>query len=218
MRLGILGGTFDPVHLGHLRIAEEICERLNLEKVFLVPGALPPHKKQYPVTPFEFRLKMAGIAVKESPNLKVLDLEGQRLGYSYTIETLREIHSRFKLLSCLFFIIGIDAFLEIKTWKDYKKLFQYANFAVINRPGYSMGEFDSIVSSLDAHFEKIDDNNYKNQEGNLLFHMKASLMDISSTQIRNLVAEGKSIRFLVPDHIISYIYEKGLYRYNGNYR
>ncbi|MBN2062906.1 MAG: nicotinate-nucleotide adenylyltransferase [Deltaproteobacteria bacterium] len=218
MRLGILGGTFDPVHFGHLRLAEETREHLDLEQVFLVPGALPPHKRQEPITPFEYRLKMVEIAVKETPHLNVLDLEGQRLGYSYTIETLREIHSKFRQLSHLFFIIGIDAFLEIKTWKDYKQLFQYAHFAVINRPGYSTQKLDFLIYSLGAGFEKTGDNTFKNQTGNLLMHMKTSLMDISSTRIRNLVEEGKSIRFLVPDPIIAYINEKGLYRINENIR
>jgi nicotinate-nucleotide adenylyltransferase len=216
LRLGILGGTFDPVHLGHLRIAEEICERLDLEKVFLVPGALPPHKKQEPVTPFEYRLEMAKIAVEASPNLNVLDLEGQRLGYSYTIETLKEIHDKFKRLSHLFFIIGIDAFQEIKTWKKYKSLFKYTNFVVINRLGYSIQGLDSFVFSLGAGFEKTDDITFKNRSGNMLIQMTASLMEISSTDIRNLVSKGKSIRYLVPEPIIRYIYEKKLYGLNEN--
>ena len=215
MRLGILGGTFDPVHFGHLRIAEEVCENLELEKVLLIPGALPPHKDREAVTPFEDRLAMSRIAAQESPFLEVLGLEGDREGLSYSIETLREIHELYDSVLDLFFIIGMDAFQEIKTWKEYKNLFSEANFVVINRPGFSYKELKPFVLSLDVGFREGDDpNTFVVPSGNLLIYKEATLMEISSTGIRDMLAAGRSIRFLVPDPVRSYIFEKGLYGSN----
>ena len=130
MRLGILGGTFDPIHLGHLRVAEEISEEFNLERLFLIPSAAPPHKEIKPVTPFEHRLAMTRLAAKESSKFEALDLEGRRQGLSYSVETLRELHQTLRSDPTLFFIIGMDAFLEIRTWKEYERLFDYAHFLV----------------------------------------------------------------------------------------
>ncbi|MBW1936644.1 MAG: nicotinate (nicotinamide) nucleotide adenylyltransferase, partial [Deltaproteobacteria bacterium] len=131
MRLGILGGTFDPVHFGHLRLAEEIAEELELEKVYLIPAAAPPHKEKKPLTSFQHRLEMVRMAASASPMLEALDMEGRRQGLSYSIETLREFHRIFPDDLKLFFIIGMDAFVEIETWKDYKSLFDYADFVVV---------------------------------------------------------------------------------------
>lgn len=213
MRLGIFGGTFDPIHLGHLRIAEEVCEECNLEKVLLIPGSLPPHKDFKNLTPFTDRLSMIRMAAKLSPLLDVLDLEARREGLSYSIETMREIHRIYDAGLQLFFIIGTDAFMEIKTWKEYKKLFQEAHFIVIKRPGFSFETVKPFVLSLSAGFkEGARSNTFLNPSGNTLTYKEATLMEISSTKIRETVAAGKSIRFLVPESVETYISEKGLYR------
>ncbi len=217
MRLGILGGTFDPIHLGHLRVAEEIGEELELEKIYLIPAAVPPHKDTRPITSFHHRLAMTQLAAEESPLLEALDLEGRRQGLSYSIETLREFHQIFKPSPILFFILGMDAFLEIKTWKEYERLFDYANFVVIKRPGSQSEELESFLLSLDVGFGKGEgEDTFVHPSGNLLIYKEATLMDISSTQIRALVAAGKTIRFLVPESVRSYIMEKGLYRIDGS--
>ena len=135
-RLGILGGTFDPIHYGHLRLAEEVGESLKLEHVYLIPAALPPHKGQRTVSPFPHRLEMTRIASAESPLLKVLDLEARREGFSYSIETLKTFHGMVQPDLDLHFVLGMDAFLEIETWKDFRNLFNYAHFVVIQRPGF----------------------------------------------------------------------------------
>lgn len=217
MRIGILGGTFDPIHFGHLRIAEEILEELKLEKVLLIPGGLPPHKHKKEISPFDDRLTMTRLATRNSPYLKVLDLEGRRDGFSYSIETLRMIHKLLKADIELFFIIGMDAFLEITSWKDYKDLFDNTSFVVLKRPGVSFEDLGSFVPSLGVGFKEIEGKNiFKIPSGNQLIYKKATLMDISSTKIRNMVASGRSIRFLVPEAVRSYIMEKELYRINGN--
>jgi nicotinate-nucleotide adenylyltransferase len=216
LRLGILGGTFDPIHFGHLRIAEEICEEMELEKVLLIPGALPPHKyEKKSITPFHDRLAMTRIAAQNSPLLEVLDLEGHRNGPSYSIETLREIHRQYKDSVDIFFIIGLDAFLDIKTWKEYKNLFEESNFIVLKRPGFSFEELAPFILSLEVGFRRTSDSNaFATPSGNLLIYKEATLMDISSTRIREMAAEGRSIRFLLPEAVRIYIIEKSLYGTN----
>jgi nicotinate-nucleotide adenylyltransferase len=196
-----------------LRVAEEIGEDLELEKVYLLPAAVPPHKDTRPITPFQHRLAMTRLAAEESPIFDVLDLEGRRQGLSYSIETLRECHRIFKPNPIIFFILGMDAFLEIQTWKEYERLFDYANFVVINRPRSQSEELEPFLLSLDAGFERSDkEHTFIHSSGNILMYKEATLMDISSTQIRSLVGSGKTIRFLIPESVRAYLMEKGLYR------
>ncbi len=217
LKLGILGGTFDPIHFGHLRLAEEVGEELELEKVYLIPAASPPHKKKRPVSPFCDRLATTRKAAEASPLLEAMDLEGRRQGHSYSIETLREFHRLYGPDLELYFILGMDAFLEIGTWKEYKNLFDYAHFVVINRPGVSGEVLDSFLSSFGVDFTRQNDHNrFAAPSGNLLIYKKITLMDISSTGIRDKVSKGKSIRFLVPESVMAYIKAKGLYTAHGD--
>lgn len=215
MRIGILGGTFDPIHLGHLRMAEEVGEEMGLDRVYLIPSAFPPHKDKKPLTPFPHRFTMTRLAAAESPLLEVTDMEGRRRGLSYSIETLKEFQGLFQPDLELFFIIGMDAFLEIESWRDYSRLFDYAHFVVIQRPGVSPERLEPFLRSLGVEFsEGPKEGIFVAPSGNLLIPMVATLMEISSTKIRQRVAEGKSIRFLVSDAVRSYIIEEGLYRRN----
>ena len=219
MKLGILGGTFDPIHLGHLRTAEEIGQELSLEKVYLVPSASPPHKTQRPLTPFHHRLAMALLAVGNSSLLEVLDLEGRRPGLSYSIETLREFHSIFSPGAELYFILGTDAFLEIKTWKEYQNLFDYAHFVIIGRAGFQSDNLEPFLQELGLEVKKTQQPNvFIAPSGKTLTLMLPTLMEISSTRLREMVAIGKSIRFLVPESVRDYIVDKRLYRNYANHR
>jgi len=213
LRLGILGGTFDPIHYGHLRIAEEACEELGLEKVLLIPGASPPHKGKKEISPFTDRFAMTKLGTEGSPVLEAADLEGRRQGFSYSIDTLREIHDIYGPGLELFFIIGMDAFLEIRTWKRHKDLFQETNFVVIKRPGFSDEEFGPLILSMDLGFEPGGENNsyVLPSSGHSVIYKELTPLSISSTRIRELTATGRSIRFLVPESVRSYIVEKGLY-------
>ena len=219
MRLGILGGTFDPIHLGHLRVAEEVAERFELEKTYLIPAAIPPHKETRPITAFHHRLAMTRLAAEDSPLLEALDLEGRRQGLSYSVETLKEFHRLFKPDLTLFFILGMDAFLEIETWKDYDRLFDYANFVVIKRPGIQFDELEPFLRTLGLGLKRGGKGNeFLHKSGNRLIYSEATLMDISSTRIREMVGTGKSIRFLVPSSVRLYVMEKGLYGIHGSSR
>jgi nicotinate-nucleotide adenylyltransferase len=216
---GILGGTFDPIHLGHLRLAEEVGEALELDHMYLIPAALPPHKNSRPVSPFRHRMAMTRIAAEASPILEALDLEGRRQGLSYSIETLKEFHQILKKDSDIFFILGMDAFLEIGTWKDYKKLFDYAHFLVIDRPGSQAEDLGRFLVSLDVGFRREEnENTFVVPSGNRLIFKEVTLMAISSTDIRERVARGLSIRFLVLESVRAYILKNGLYGVYGDTR
>lgn len=216
-KLGILGGTFDPIHLGHLRTAVEIGQEIDLEKVYLIPSASPPHKTAEPVTPFKHRLKMARLALGNSSFLEVLDIEGKRPGLSYSIETLKEINKALSPDPELYFILGSDAFQEIRTWKEYKHLFDYAHFVIIRRPGAQSDGIDFLVTNtgLDIRKTKRPDV-YTAPSGKTLTFMASTRMDISSTGIRESVKRGQSIRFLVPDKVRGYIIAQGLYKSHAN--
>jgi nicotinate-nucleotide adenylyltransferase len=212
VKAGILGGTFNPIHLGHLRVAEETGEDLGLEKVYLVPCGVPPHKSPPPVAGFSHRLEMVRLASKPSPLLEVWDIEGKRSGPSYSIETLRLFHSRFGSELELFFIIGMDAFMEIKTWKDYEDLFRYASFVVINRPGYHADKFLTFLDSLHIGLAWSPERKcFLHPSGTMVLKRDTTLMDISAGRIREMIRKGRSIRFLVPEGVRGYIEKAGLY-------
>ncbi|MGD9161384.1 MAG: nicotinate-nucleotide adenylyltransferase [Desulfobacteraceae bacterium] len=214
MRLGILGGTFDPIHFGHLRLAEEMSEELDLAKILLMPGAQPPHKKGPLVAPFFDRLEMTKIGAAYSDYLEACDIEGHRKGLSYSIETIRIIREKYGSQLDLFFILGSDAFREINTWKEYKSLFQLTNFAVIERPGIALDDLDGFIKLLGTNFKKKSTENYINSSGKHVLLKKTTLMDISSTGIRKNIRAGKSINYLVPLKVKEYIIRKGLYKKN----
>jgi len=218
LRIGILGGTFDPIHLGHLRLAEEVGEDLGLESIYLVPALYPPHKEKRSVGSFDHRFAMTELAACESPLFKASDLEGRRETISYSIDTLREFHRMFEGLQ-LYFIMGLDAFLEIDTWREYRQLFHYAHFVVIQRPGLPTEKLEPYLFSLDVGYRKRWENGlFEIPGGHSVIYKKATLMEISSTDIRRRVANGRSIRFLVPEPVRSYIIDKGLYSGDGSTR
>jgi nicotinate-nucleotide adenylyltransferase len=173
---------------------------------------MPPHKEPYPLADFPHRLEMALLASKISPLLEVWDIEGKRSGLSYSIETLQLFHSYFGSNLELFFIIGTDAFIEIKTWKEYQNLFNFASFVVINRPGYNKEKFSQFLDSLNVGFTWDEKRKcFCHPSGNVLLKKDTTLMDISATRIREMVAKKKSIRFLVPEVVREYIEKVGLY-------
>lgn len=212
-KIGVLGGTFDPIHFGHLRTAEEIGQELGLERVYLIPAASPPHKMHDPVTPFDHRLAMVRLGVQESALLEALDLEGRRAGLSYSSDTLKELRLRLGMNTEIFFLVGNDAFLEIRTWKNCRKLFDYAHFVLIPRAGYTLETLDDFILGLDPSVKKQQNKDvYTMSSGNHVIIYKSTLMDISGTGIRDMVRRGKSITFLVPEAVRSYISAEGLYK------
>jgi nicotinate-nucleotide adenylyltransferase len=213
VRLGLFGGTFNPIHFGHLRAAEEVTEILQLQRLLFIPAARPPHKNTESVTPFATRLEMTRLAVAEHPLFEVSDIENQRPEKSYSIETLRLFRQQFGSATEIFFIVGLDAILEIDTWKNYWELFTLCHFFVLDRPGYDPGELEKMVlQKVDCRCEyQAGERVFQHPSGNRIYFRPITRLDISSTHIRRLVGQGLSLRFLLPETVRRYILENKLY-------
>ncbi len=212
-RLGLFGGTFNPIHFGHLRAAEEVCEALSLSRLWFIPAAHPPHKDAPDLTSFEVRLEMTRLAVGDHPRMEVSDIEGRRPGKSYSIETLRLLREEFGPTWELYFILGLDAMLEIPTWKDYAQLFSLCHFVVLDRPGYDRSRLAAVLSQgPEPQFKPLSDGaGFQHVSGYKVLWQQTTLMDISASGIRRLVRQGGSIRYLLPEPVRRYIINNKLY-------
>jgi nicotinate-nucleotide adenylyltransferase len=201
-RLGILGGTFDPIHLGHLEAASAARRSLSLDRIMLLPSRRPPHRSVVPKASDFHRFAMASLAVSELDAMVVSELELQREGPSYTSVTLERLHADGLQPSQLYFILGADAFAEIATWHAYPKLLELSNFAVISRPGFRSPDSGSAVP--DTHSPGA-----RGATG--IYFVDAVTPDVSSTDIRRRVASGESIDGLVPHSVADHILRHRLY-------
>ena len=212
LRLGLFGGTFNPMHYGHLRSAEEVCEALALTRLWFIPAGHPPHKSAPGITPFEVRLEMSRLAVGDHPVMSVSDLEGRRPGRSYSIETLQQIRREVGPTWELYFILGLDAILEIATWKDYKDLFALSHFVVLDRPGYNRQRLQEVLEEVHPLFRPLElQRGFLHPAGHKVILQETALMDISGTAIREMVRHGRSIRYLLPEAVREYIITHKLY-------
>jgi nicotinate-nucleotide adenylyltransferase len=209
MKVGIFGGTFDPVHMGHLRTAEEIREQYLLDKVYFVLAYIPPHKRTKEITDSALRLSMLKKAVRGNSFLCASDIEIKNQGVSYSINTIKAFQKRFKKL---YFIIGIDAFLEIDTWYHYREIFDYTNFIIMERPLNRKKPAGTLFpSSIRKDIKRIDEETFKHRSGNEIHMQRVTQLDISSTKIRESARNGRSIKYLVPQPVEKYINRMGLY-------
>lgn len=193
MKFGILGGTFDPIHLGHLRLAEEVADVFQLDCVHLVLAALPPHKTTRELTRIPLRWQMLELACQGNPRLKPCDIELKRSGPSYTIDTLREFKENSKPQDKFYLLLGADSAEEIQTWHRYREIFELATLVAIPRHGGARPAPNPDIADR-------------------IQVLSTPALEISSTRIRHLVAEGASIRYLVPDTVEAAIREWGLYK------
>ena len=214
MRVGLMGGTFDPVHIGHLRVAEETVEALSLDRLFFIPSADPPHKPLETVTAFEHRLRMVRIAVEDNPLFAVSDVEGKLPGKSYTVATLREFRKTLPEETELFFIVGMDAFLELDTWWNHMEIFRLVRPVVLRRPGHTGEEVETFLrSKISPLYERnTSRERFVHPELFPVHYLRNTRIGTSSTKIRHFRATGKSLRYLVPPGVIDYIEANGLYR------
>ncbi len=192
LRLGIMGGVFDPIHIGHLFTAEEARIKLKLDRVIFVPCLQPTHKRNGLVTDIKHRLKMTYLAVENNPYFEVSEIEVNRPGPSYTIDTIKEFRRIYGWQTPIYFITGADAFLEIDTWFKKDELLQLCQFVAATRPGYDLNK-------LHNNFKKV------------LKIMEIPALAISSTDIRYRVRNSLSIRYIVLDAVREYIYKNKLY-------
>ncbi|MDL1970865.1 MAG: nicotinate-nucleotide adenylyltransferase [Candidatus Desulfofervidaceae bacterium] len=212
MKLGIVGGTFNPIHFGHLRAAEEIREELRLDEVLFIPSNIPPHRPLESLVPFFHRYQMVKMATVDNPYFAVSGIEGKRPGKSYTIDTLKALYPEYPN-AVFYFIIGLDAFLEINTWKKPQELFKLTHFVVIPRKGFGKKQILHAVKTVYPHLNvKMQQDIIQMPHGKNIHFCPISSLDISATQIRNLVKANKSIRYLVPRAVEEYIYQNGFYR------
>lgn len=199
-RIGILGGTFNPIHCGHLIIAESVRESFSLEKVLLIPSGLPPHKPDSEVIDPERRYEMVRRAVNSNPFFEASRVEIDTDGYTYTVNTLQALKKAYGSEAVLYFIIGADIIPELTTWKEYRTVFGLCEFIAVRRPGIDKKSAETAVGRLKSEYAaKI----------NLV---DAPLIDISSSEIREKCNAGKSIKYLVAEGVEEYIITEGLYR------
>ena len=201
MRLGIFGGTFDPVHFGHLALAEECLAAANLDELWLVPAASPPHKGGKKLSRFDQRKEMLELAIAGNEKFKVEPMEADRPGPSFTIDTLEEIHKR-KPNDELFLIIGGDSALEFSTWKDPDKIASLATLVVRIRPGFIMPTEQEFISQLGKELGVVP---------KVIFVAGPPFLDVSSSLLKERVSNNKSIRYLLPRAVEVYIQQKKLY-------
>lgn len=209
-KIGIFGGTFDPVHLGHLRAAEEFAEGMGMDRVYMLPSAVPPHRMAPPGASAEDRLAMLRIAVEGNERLEVSDLEVIRSGPSYTLDTLKEIkdlegHGEISLA------LGADAYAEIATWHRPDEVLAMAHVVVLTRPGFEVDLKEPLPEGIRERYREEDGVDLRGADTTIR-SMAVTGMDISASRIRAMVASGKSVRYLVHDGVYRYIVEKGLYR------
>jgi nicotinate-nucleotide adenylyltransferase len=213
--VGVLGGTFDPIHFGHLRMAEEVRESFGLSRVLFIPAGSPPHKDPEGITSIDHRLRMAKAAVKQNPFFEVWEVEKER-ERSYSVETLKELNIRFGQLWDLYFILGLDAFLEIHTWHEYKTLFELSHWVVLRRPGsrsWGARALPRYIEGLFQHDPATD--SFVHKSGKRVFFRHFRTLEISASEIRALVRAGRSIRYLVPTEVEDYINQHHLYHKEG---
>lgn len=213
MHIAIIGGTFNPIHYGHLRIAEEVREALSLDNVLFIPTFQPPHKDDGSIIPPEHRLEMVRLATRRNPFFEVSDMEIKRRGRSYSVETLRALRKENPGFEWSF-IIGTDSFNDIATWCEYEELFRLTNFVVVPRPGHPVKKIEEVLSVELTRGFWYDRNKgvYLNPSGRFVAYLETTRLDISASVIRRLVKEGRSIRYLLPQAVEEYIKREGLYR------
>ena len=197
MRVGVFGGTFDPIHIGHLVAAEETRVQLKLERVVFVPAGLPPHKLANHISPVEHRLAMVQLAIASNPYFTVSRVDIDRFGPCYTVETMELLRDEWGPGVELYFIMGSDSLADILTWYKPERLIRLCRLAVVKRPGYDVDikELDRLLPGIASRVQFIN----------------SPLIDVASCDIRRRVREGLSIKYQVPEAVERYIYEHGVY-------
>ena len=212
--IGIFGGTFNPIHLGHLRAAEEVRDAEGLDEMRLVPAALPPHKQAAALVAAADRLRMVELAVAGVPGFHASTLELDRPGPSYSVDTLRAVRTELGESTRIVFVLGLDAFRDLHTWKEHAAIFALADVVVVTRPPAPerLSLEDIPIAARNAFWYGPDSEAFRHESRHMLKLQRIAALDISAAEIRASVAARRSIRFLVPAAVEAYIAEHGLYR------
>jgi len=195
-KIGIMGGTFDPVHYGHLVIAESARNRFDLDKVVFIPSGTPPHKRQLNTSSAAHRLEMTALAIASNPHFIVSRIELERQGFSYSVDTVSALLEKYGADTSVYFIAGTDTVGDLPTWHKAEKLLQLCTFIAAVRPGFDPNSLNKLPASWRANIAL----------------METPSLEISSTDIRRRVREGESIKYLLPEPVEAYIYAQKLYK------
>lgn len=197
-KVGVLGGTFDPIHHGHLAAAEEARVKLGLDKVLFVVANIPPHKQNEPVTPAPHRLAMVELALSSNPYFEISRIDMERPGPSYTVDTVSLLQKELGTEVEIYFIMGLDSLWQLPTWKDPQRLIQLSRLVAVNRPGYAvdLGELEEKVPGISQRTQI----------------MATPEVDVSASDLQERVRDGLPIKYQVPPAVEEYIYAHNLYR------
>jgi nicotinate-nucleotide adenylyltransferase len=198
MKIGVLGGTFDPVHKGHITIAEEARSQLALTEVIFVPAAQTPLKEYGRISPVEHRVRMVRLAIADYPYFRLSTVEAERSGPSYTADTVVEMKTKLGVGDELFFIIGLGSLAQFPLWREPSRIIQTCQLVAVSRPGYAVPDLNSLEAAIPGISRR-------------LIMLDKPEIDISATEIRERVARGLSVRHLVAEPVAEYIEQNGLY-------
>jgi nicotinate-nucleotide adenylyltransferase len=201
--VGVFGGSFNPIHFGHLLLADEICEALRLDRVLFVPAAVPPHKPAAELASADHRYHMTALAVREHPRFAVSDIELRREGPSYTVDTLAALQGE----GTLRLLIGSDTFLDLLSWRDPREVARLAQLIVVPRTG---GDFDPDGPAAQKVLHELGLSAFGAADGPVLY--RAASLPISGSDLRRRAREGRSLAYRMPEAVAAYIREQGLYR------
>jgi len=198
LNIGVMGGTFDPIHMGHLIVAEEVRARLNLAEILLVPAGQPWLKMDSPISPTEHRVHMVRLAIADKPHFKLSTMEIERPGATYTVDTMAELQAQLGASNDLFFILGWDSLAELPQWKEPSRLITMCQLVVVPRPGYPRPDLKALEALIPGLSQRV-------------IIMDKPEIDINASEIRDRVAQGLSISHLVPEPVDEYIKRHKLY-------
>lgn len=218
-KIGILGGTFNPIHKGHIAMAEAVRKKLYLDRVLLIPSNLPPHKTKNKILPAKHRLSMVRLAVKEFKTLEASSVEVRRPGKSYTVDTLKALEKRHPRSTEFFLILGVDAFADFPAWRSPRGIIQRSNIVVVSRPGSRFADLRNspyLKNQSKVPLDKIDKGKLKIFEVSLkpatrLIFLRVAARDVSATQIRDRRVQKRQLKNLLPASVESYIIKNNLY-------
>ncbi len=212
MKLGLLGGTFNPIHLAHVRIAEEARDVVGLDQILFIPAADPPHKKLDGDVAFGLRYEMVKRAIADNEAFAITDIEARRSGKSYSVDTLATLRTE-RPDDDLYFIIGSDSYLELGLWHRYAEIFTQASLIVVERPDRPIDNpLQQLPEPVQQQFRQETEDLLRHTSGTGIRFVQGTRLDISSSRLRGMIAAGRSIRYLVSPVVEAFITEKGLYQ------
>ena len=213
-RIGLFGGTFDPIHNGHVKAAESVQDIFSFDRILFIPSYIPPHKESGNVASAAHRLKMVELALTSFERFSPSSIEIDARGTSYSIVTLSRIKKMFPETD-IFFLLGVDAFLEIETWKDYKDVLEQCSFIVMSRPGYCLDDAKGILAEkYNQRMVEFSEPIREDKKGffdHKIYLLSIQTMDVSSSEVRERVGKNHSIVGMVPESVENYIKERRLY-------